>query len=145
MHGKVPWLDYLVRHIGLKEIPGPEHEPQIVAWGRDAGIGWWNNDEDAWCAVAVNGAMGNTGYPSTRSALARSFTTYGTRLDKPVRGAIVVFPRGNNPLYGHVGVVEQVFADGTMTVHHEHAVLITDDGPRVLTEGLEDVSDVILR
>lgn len=116
MRDPIPWLDHLVNHIGLQEIPGPEHNPLIVEWGRGAGISWWNNDEDAWCAVAVNGALVHAGYPSTRSALARSFTTYGTRLGKPVPGAIVVFPRGPNPLYGHVGIVEEVHADGTMTV-----------------------------
>ena len=34
-------------------------------------------------------------------------------------------------------------ADGSMSVHYEHDVLITDDGPRVLTEGLDDLKDVI--
>lgn len=34
-------------------------------------------------------------------------------------------------------------ADGSMSVHYEHDVLITADGPRVLTHGLEDVPDVI--
>ncbi|XWN33734.1 MAG: TIGR02594 family protein [Devosia sp.] len=116
MHVRVPWLDYLVHHIGLKEIPGPKHNPTIVEWGRIAKVSWWNNDDDAWCAIAVNGALVNAGYPSTRSALARSFTRYGTRLQRPVRGAIVVFPRGPNPLYGHVGIVEAVHADGTITV-----------------------------
>lgn len=116
MPERVPWLDYLTNHIGLREIPGPEHNPLIVEWGREAGIDWWHNDEDAWCAVAVNGALVHTGHPSTRSALARSFTRYGTRLDRPVRGAIVVFPRGSNPLYGHVGIVESVNANGTVTV-----------------------------
>lgn len=116
MHADVPWLDYLVRHLGVKEMPGPRHNPLIVQWGRDAGIEWWNNDDDAWCAVAVNGALVNCGYPSTRSALARSFTRYGTRLAEPVTGAIVVFPRGTNPLFGHVGVVEVIHANGTMTV-----------------------------
>lgn len=116
MQQHVPWLDYLDRHIGLKEIPGPAHQPQIVEWGRQAGIAWWNNDEDAWCAVAVNGALVNCGYPSTRSALARSFIGYGTALAKPVRGAIVVFPRGSNALYGHVGIVDRVNDDGTLMV-----------------------------
>jgi uncharacterized protein (TIGR02594 family) len=116
MHEDVPWLDYLVRHIGAKEIPGPKYNPLIVQWGKDAGIDWWNNDDDAWCAVAVNGALVNCGFPSTRSALARSFTRYGTKLAKPVRGAIVVFPRGSNPIYGHVGLVESLHENGTMTV-----------------------------
>lgn len=36
-------------------------------------------------------------------------------------------------------------ADGSMSVHYEHDVLITEDGPVVLTEGLDDIEDVITR
>lgn len=34
-------------------------------------------------------------------------------------------------------------ADGSLAAHHEHDVLITENGPRVLTEGLDDLPDVI--
>ncbi|HHN77904.1 MAG TPA: M24 family metallopeptidase, partial [Phycisphaerales bacterium] len=34
-------------------------------------------------------------------------------------------------------------ADGSLSSHHEHDVLITEDGPRVLTEGLYDLPDVV--
>jgi methionyl aminopeptidase len=34
-------------------------------------------------------------------------------------------------------------ADGSLSVHYEHDVLITEQGPRILTEGLETVNDVI--
>jgi methionyl aminopeptidase len=33
--------------------------------------------------------------------------------------------------------------DGSMSVHYEHDVLITEHGPEVLTKGLEDLRDVI--
>lgn len=33
--------------------------------------------------------------------------------------------------------------DGSVTVHYEHDVLITESGPRVLTEGMDDLPDVI--
>ncbi|MBC7772539.1 MAG: methionyl aminopeptidase [Pyrinomonadaceae bacterium] len=33
--------------------------------------------------------------------------------------------------------------DGSLSVHYEHDVLITPDGNRVLTEGLDDVPDVV--
>jgi methionyl aminopeptidase len=36
-------------------------------------------------------------------------------------------------------------ADGSMSAHYEHDVLITDEGVRVLTEGLDEVNDVIDR
>lgn len=34
-------------------------------------------------------------------------------------------------------------ADHSLTVHYEHDVLITENGPRVLTEGLEKLPDVV--
>lgn len=34
-------------------------------------------------------------------------------------------------------------ADGSLSVHYEHDVLITEDGPEILTEGLEEIPDVI--
>lgn len=36
-------------------------------------------------------------------------------------------------------------ADGSQSVHYEHDVLVTDEGPRVLSEGLDDLEDVIRR
>lgn len=42
--------------------------------------------------------------------------------------------RGEWPIYS---------ADGSMTAHHEHDVYITPKGPRVLTEGLDELPDVI--
>lgn len=36
-------------------------------------------------------------------------------------------------------------ADGSQCVHYEHDVLVTDAGPRVLTAGLEELSDIITR
>lgn len=34
-------------------------------------------------------------------------------------------------------------SDGSLSVHHEHDVLITEKGPRILSEGMEDLPDVI--
>ncbi|MEQ8770488.1 MAG: M24 family metallopeptidase [Phycisphaerales bacterium] len=36
-------------------------------------------------------------------------------------------------------------ADGSMTVHYEHDVLVTESGNKLLTEGLDDLEDVITR
>jgi methionyl aminopeptidase len=33
--------------------------------------------------------------------------------------------------------------DGSLSVHYEHDVLITENGPRILTEGLEEIRDII--
>lgn len=34
-------------------------------------------------------------------------------------------------------------ADGSLSVHYEHDVLITDGGPRVLTEGMQQLPDIV--
>jgi methionyl aminopeptidase len=39
----------------------------------------------------------------------------------------------------------ELIADASMSVHYEHDVLITESGPRVLTEGLEHTPDVVTR
>lgn len=36
-------------------------------------------------------------------------------------------------------------SDGSLSVHYEHDVLITEDGPEVLSEGLDGLEDVITR
>jgi methionyl aminopeptidase len=35
-------------------------------------------------------------------------------------------------------------ADGSLSVHYEHDVLVTENGPEVLTAGLEEINDVIV-
>ncbi len=110
-----PHLAYLTARIGERELKGAKHNPLIVAWGKAAGIGWWNNDEDPWCAVGNNGSIAAVGGTGTRSAMARSFADprYGTRLAYPVRGAVFVIPRPEGgPGAGHTGFVEQQSADG---------------------------------
>ena len=34
-------------------------------------------------------------------------------------------------------------ADGSLSVHHEHDVLVTETGRRVLTEGLDEIPDIL--
>lgn len=104
-----PWphLDYLRAHLGTKEAPGADDNSLIVAWGK-ASVGWYRHDATAWCMVAVNGAIIACGGKGTGSALARSIIGYGTLLRYPVKGALGVIPRGSNPTYGHVFVVDRV-------------------------------------
>lgn len=103
-------------HIGVREAPGEANNPLIVSWGKAAGIDWYRKDADAWCAVAVGGWLAEAGLPTTSSALARSYMDWGIRIGEPIPGAVVVFPRGPNPLYGHVGIVKKVNGDGTIEI-----------------------------
>lgn len=50
---------------------------------------------------------------------------------------------GTGSVREHQGQWPILTADGSMSVHYEHDVLITEQGPRVLTKGLEDLRDII--
>ena len=56
-----------------------------------------------WCAAFANASLKRAGKEGTNSLMARSFLEYGTRVDTPQLGDIIVFPRGENELFGHVG------------------------------------------
>ncbi|MCF3934990.1 peptidoglycan-binding protein [Acuticoccus sp. M5D2P5] len=118
--GSLAHLEYFKLWDGEREIPGPRHNPLIVALGKAGEITWWNNDDDAYCAAVLNGVIVVAGGISTKSALARSFAEngYGTTLAYPVPGAIFVQPRnGIDSIFGHTGLVDHVSADGKrMTV-----------------------------
>lgn len=71
-----------------------------------------------WCAAFVNASLYSHGIPGSESVnrnplMARSFLTYGTEADTPMRGDIVIFPRGNQGWQGHVGFyIESAHIDG---------------------------------
>ena len=54
-----------------------------------------------WCAAFVNSILAESGHKTTGSFMARSFLKYGTKVDHPQEGDIVVFARGKPPS-GHV-------------------------------------------
>jgi uncharacterized protein (TIGR02594 family) len=95
-----PWIVEGMKHIGLSEIHGSQHNPAILRW-------WslirapFTDDETPWCAGYVGGVLESVGIQSTRSAWARSYLNWDVRLNHPVKGCVVVFERG--PQSGHVG------------------------------------------
>lgn len=61
-----------------------------------------------WCAAFVNAVLHVNTIEGSESVsenplMARSFLTWGEKVDKPRLGDIVVFPRGNQGWQGHVG------------------------------------------
>jgi uncharacterized protein (TIGR02594 family) len=56
----------------------------------------------AWCAAFINATLHESGMSGTGSLAARSFLNYGTAVNTPKRGDIVVFSRGSDPSKGHV-------------------------------------------
>lgn len=63
----------------------------------------FNPAKTAWCAGFVTAIEKACGREGTGSLLARSYLKYGTPVDKPEAGDIVILKRGLLPWQGHVG------------------------------------------
>jgi uncharacterized protein (TIGR02594 family) len=105
--GEVPWLVEARHWIGLREIKGPQHEPEILRLRADAGTGI-QNDEEAWCSDFVGGCMKRALIVPTKSPAARSWLHWGIDCTEANRsliplGSIGVFSRPPDPWKGHVG------------------------------------------
>src|SRR5689334_8732913 len=99
------WIAKALCYVGVREIPGPRHNPTIVSWWSRIGA-FFRDDETPWCAAFVGGVLEEVGITSSRSAAARSYLQWGVKLPAPAMGAIVVFWRGSaNGWSGHVGFV----------------------------------------
>lgn len=96
------WITEARKHIGTREIPGPRHEPKILAWFKSICTPWFTTDETPWCAAFVGGCLETVGLKSSRSALAKSYLSWGLPILNPTVGCIVVFSRDGG---GHVGFV----------------------------------------
>lgn len=102
--GDPAWLKLARAELGTKEIPGPNHNPAVLGYFRDAGFPEINNDETAWCAGFTNAMIERSGYSGSKSLAARSFLNWGKAVAKPYPGCIAVFSRGDPRGWeGHVG------------------------------------------
>lgn len=107
------WIVEASRHIGVREIPGVNHHPRILSWWKAIKRGGIKSDEVPWCAAFVGAQLEAVGIISSRYESAKSYLTWGRRLDKPVVGCIVVFERS---VGGHVGFVVGVNELGDLLV-----------------------------
>lgn len=99
-HPEVAWLTEARKHIGLKEIKGDKHHPEIVQFWKDIKRGGIKTDEVPWCAAFVGAMLERVGIRSSRFESAKSYLTWGDQLTGPRVGCIVVFTRDGG---GHVG------------------------------------------
>lgn len=100
---KPAWIVEAEKYIGTREIRGPRHEPQILAWWRRILRGGIKDDETPWCSAFVGAMFEDVGIRSTRFESARSWETWGRPLARPVYGCVVTFVRPGGG--GHVGFV----------------------------------------
>lgn len=102
------WYDVAKKKIGLKEIPGSKHNPEVVKMFADVGHSWVKDDETAWCAAFVGSVLKEAGYPYEKKLNARSYLDYGKKISKPKEGSIAVLWRGKKDSWqGHVGFVSR--------------------------------------
>lgn len=115
MEAKPKWMEIAEGYLGVKEIPGIKSNPKIDHFASFTTLKA-TSDEIAWCSSFVNCCMAEAGEKYTKSAAARSWLDYGTVLDEPKFGCIVILKRGDNPQSGHVGFFVSALADGWIKV-----------------------------
>lgn len=99
------WIAVARKYVGTKEVPGSGNNPVIIRWWQ-AIKSAIRDDLSPWCAGFVGGVLEEAGIVSSRSAAARSYLKYGSKLSDPCYGCIVVFWRGSPSGWsGHVGFV----------------------------------------
>jgi uncharacterized protein (TIGR02594 family) len=80
-----------------------------------------------WCADFMNFVLRRSGGAGTHSRAARSFLTYGKKLDSPRVGAIAIMTRAG-PNNGHVGIVRGTDGQGNPIIvsgNHGNKVMVS--------------------
>lgn len=93
------WMIEAKRHVGLREIPGKNHNQTILDWIKNLG-GWFKDDETAWCGTYVAHCLKTAGiaYPK-HWYRALDYLNYGVALKKPAYGCVAIKTRKGG---GHV-------------------------------------------
>lgn len=107
------WIELGRKLIGLREVKGEQHNPEILQMWKDIKRGGIKNDETPWCAAFVGAMLERAGIPSSRFESAKSYLTWGARLTSPQLGCVVVFTRDGG---GHVGFVVGRDTNGRLLV-----------------------------
>lgn len=96
------WLIKAKSYVGLREIPGPQHNKTIQLWLAKLKA-WWIDDETPWCGTFVAHCLEASNQPvPTHWYRAKAWADYGSRIQfsRIAPGAILVFDRKGG---GHVG------------------------------------------
>jgi uncharacterized protein (TIGR02594 family) len=97
-------LKIAFNELGTEEIPGDEHNPEILKYASETGMVGITTDEIPWCSTFVNWVAWKCGLQLSGKPNARSWLNVGTRVVLPEPGDIVIFWRENPQSWkGHVG------------------------------------------
>lgn len=101
---RLPWIDTAISLMGTTEVAGKGDNPKIITWAK--GIGGWvasfyKEDSIPWCGLFVGHCMKANGIEPAKDMLsALAWNKFGTKLDEPYYGCVIVFKRTGG---GHVG------------------------------------------
>jgi uncharacterized protein (TIGR02594 family) len=92
-----------VKHIGVKEIVGKQHNPTILSWAKVLGLEKvYTNDEIPWCGLFVAYCAHASGLQVVKHPLwALNWNKYGNVAQVPMLGDVLTFTRNGG---GHVGI-----------------------------------------
>ena len=90
---------------GLQEIPGAQHQQQILTFFKETGHKDIHTDEDAWCSAFVAYCAKKAGLNYSKKATAKSWLNIGKEVKDPQPGDLVIFWREDpNSWKGHVAI-----------------------------------------
>lgn len=107
------WIAEARKLIGVHEIKGPQHNPEILQMWKDIKRGGIKDDETPWCAAFTGAMLERVGIQSSRFESAKSYTSWGVELHEPAYGCVVTFTREGG---GHVGFVVGQDVNGNLLV-----------------------------
>lgn len=92
-----------IKHIGVKEVEGKQHNPIIMNWARELCLDKvYNSDEIPWCGLYIAYICKMAGLDVVSKPLwALSWSTWGNEAKEPMLGDILTFKRDGG---GHVGI-----------------------------------------
>lgn len=95
------WYELALAERGTKEAPGPANNPVVQGYYKDAGHPNVKHDSVPWCAAFTGAMLSRAGIQPSGSLAARSYLSWGRKLEVPRQGCIVVLKRGKG-WQGHV-------------------------------------------
>lgn len=98
-------LHNALSYVGLKEVVGKQHNNIIVGWAKKL-ASWISDDETSWCSIFMNEMCNLSGVKGSGKLDARSWLSWGTAIEKPEIGCVVIYWRNSVVGWqGHVGIV----------------------------------------
>jgi uncharacterized protein (TIGR02594 family) len=95
-----------LKHLGVKEIVGSQHNPIILNWAEELGLEKiYKSDEIAWCGLFIAFVCHQAGlekpFTNQQSLWALNWNKFGTKQSVAMLGDVLTFRRKSG---GHVGI-----------------------------------------